>query len=119
MRNLMIGLAAAGCALGSPAALAACHQQPIRYFLQGDTVQVALRVAPGETCTVDWSAGGTAVERATLLSKPRNGQATVSPSALRYAAGAGAMPGDAFGIQLCGTGRSGRGCSTLQVNVSP
>jgi hypothetical protein len=120
MGKLMVGLVLAGCVLGSEAALAECRRPPIRYLLRGNTVAVPLGVLPGTTCMVSWRVGGgAAIESATLISKPRNGQATVSPSTLQYVSKAGAASSDAFGIQICGTNRQGKGCSTLQVTVSP
>lgn len=104
--------------LASGNAAAECKRPPIRYFLNGDSVSVPLTVAPGESCSVHWRVGGgAAIESATLVSKPRSGQATVTPSTLQYVAKA-AAGADAFAIQICGTLRQGKGCSTLQVSVT-
>ena len=103
----------------SSAAAAECRSSPVRYLLRGDSVAVSLSGLKGEACNASWRVGGAAsIASADLADRPKNGQATVTSSNVKYTPKAGFAGTDAFSVKLCGSNRQGQGCSTLQFTVS-
>ncbi|WP_298951104.1 hypothetical protein [uncultured Methylobacterium sp.] len=100
--------------LTAGAALADCPHSRFRFGYRGDHVPVMLK--SDGTCTLSWRMRGVStISEAEIAAPPHHGTAVASLTGVRYA-GRGAND-DRFSVRVCGTGRAGPGCSTLDVTV--
>lgn len=121
MLRLMAGAAlAVSMSLLATTAKADCRTAPFRFFVdQNDTVDTTVNT-DGSECPIQFRAGGQLMlDGMTIAARPRNGTiATTGALSAVYRPKTGFKGKDAFAIRVCGSNRSGKGCSTIRYAVT-
>jgi hypothetical protein len=113
--------AMAVCILVSSSADAACRIMGFRFYpAQNDSVSTTGVITGGTACTHPFRAGGTLrFNSASIASRPSNGTLTQTGAlSFRYQPRAGFKGSDQYSLKVCGTGRSGIGCSTITYRMT-
>jgi hypothetical protein len=104
----------------SSASSAPCQTLGGQFFVdQNDSVAFST-TTNSAGCDHVYRAGGTlALESATIVSRPKNGNLTQSGAlSFTYKPKSGFVGTDTYVVRVCGSNRSGKGCSTLNYTTN-